>query len=93
MSRINFAHIRERTVNGHYIDFAVFEADASSGTNEGRSRLLAQLTARARASGLKIDASALAYEEYGTINFYGSRNVVDWLADSELPPWTHTLDI
>lgn len=91
MPTIELAHIRERTVNGGHIDFAVFNADAASNTDEGRSRLLAQLTMRARNAGLRVNASALAYEEFGRIKFYGSRNVVDYLAKSGLPHWNRTL--
>ena len=32
--RLNFAHIRERSTTGDYVDFAVFEANATSGRDE-----------------------------------------------------------
>ncbi len=88
--KINLAHIRERSTSGGYIDFAVFDAKSNSGDN---ATLLAQLTARARASGLKIDQSALAYSQHGRIQFYGSKNLVDHLARSGLPRWTHEISV
>ncbi|HVH13170.1 MAG TPA: hypothetical protein VM759_08965, partial [Longimicrobium sp.] len=68
---INFAHLRERSTSGGWINFAVFDARSSSGFASDNARLLAQLTARARASGLQIDQSALAYVQNGRIQFYG----------------------
>lgn len=88
--KINLAHIRERSTSGGYIDFAVFDARSTSGDN---ATLLAQLTAKARVSGLKIDQSALAYSQNGRIKFYGSKNLVDYLARSGLPRWTHEVDL
>jgi L-amino acid N-acyltransferase YncA len=91
MPTIELAHIRERTVNGYYIDFAVFNANAANHTDTGRSRLLSELAMRARNAGLKVDAAALAYEENGEIRFYGSKNVVNWLSESGVPFWNKTL--
>lgn len=88
--KINLAHIRERSTSGGYIDFAVFDARSTSGDN---ATLLTQLTAKARASGLKIDQSVLAYSQNGRIKFYGSKNLVDHLARSGLPRWTHEVDV
>ena len=88
--KINLAHIRERSTSGGYIDFAVFDAKSTSGDNDA---LLAQLTAKARASGLKVDQSALAYTKNGRIQFYGSKNLVDHLSKSGLPQWTHEINV
>lgn len=88
--KIFLAHIRERSTSGRYIDFAVFDAKSNSGDNDA---LLAQLTAKARASGLKIDQSALAYSQNGRIQFYGSKNLVDYLSRSGLPQWTHEINV
>jgi hypothetical protein len=88
--KIHLAHIRAPSTSGGYIDFAVFDAKSTSGSN---ATLLAQLTARARVSGLKIDQSALAYSQNGRIQFYGSRHLVDHLARSGLPRWTHEIDV
>lgn len=89
---INFAHLRERSTSGGWINFAVFEARSSSGSTSDNSRLLAQLTARARASGLQVDQAALAFMQNGRVQFYGSQNLVNYLARSGLPRWTHSLD-
>ena len=90
--RINFAHIRARAANGGFIDFAVFEANASSGMDSDRADVLHNLTMKARFQGLKVDQSALAYSENGRIRFYGSPNLVDHLSRSGLPRWTHSMD-
>lgn len=47
---------------------------------------------RARRVGLKVDQSALVYEENGQIQFYGSRNLVDYLAEAGVPTWTHYME-
>jgi hypothetical protein len=90
--RINFAHIRERSTSGGWIDFAVFDARSSSGTNSGNAEVLAQLTKNARLAGHKIDQSALAYNESGQLKFYGTPNLVEYLSKSGLPNWTHYID-
>jgi hypothetical protein len=90
--RINFAHIRERSTTGGYIDFAVFEANANSGRDEDRADVLADLTMRARALGLKVDMSALVYREHGQNRSYGDRAVVDYLKRG-VPRRTHTIDM
>ena len=90
--RVNVAHIRERAQSGGWIDFAVFDARASSGARDDNARLLAQLTARARGSNLRVDQSALAYSAAGRIEFFGSPPLVDYLSKSGLPGWTHTID-
>ena len=89
--KINLAHLRERSTSGGWINFAVFDAKPISG-DSGNATLLAQLTARARASGLKVDQSALAYSQNGRIRFYGTKTLVDYLSRSGIPGWTHTID-
>lgn len=91
--RINLAHIRERSTSGGWIDFAVFDAHSTSNANSANAEVLAQLTATARRSGLKIDQSALAFSESGRLKFYGSKNLVDYLSHAGLPQWTHSIDI
>lgn len=91
--KINLAHVRERSTSGGWIDFAVFDAKANSATSSDNATLLAQLTARARASGLKVDQSALAYSQSGRIEFYGTKNLVAHLAKAGLPRWTHQIDV
>ena len=90
--RINFAHIREQSTTGGWIDFAVFEARSSAGTDEANAGVLARLTMKARASGKKIDQSALAFEENGRIKFYGDKNLVAYLSRSGVPEWTDWID-
>lgn len=89
--QINFAHLRERATNGGDINFAVFEARAN--TDAARSIVLADLTTRARNSGLRVDQSALAYTENGRIKFFGSKNLVDYLSRGWSPRWTHKLSM
>ncbi|RQS57442.1 hypothetical protein DID96_36550 [Burkholderia sp. Bp8963] len=91
--RINFAHMRERAQNGGWIDFAVFDARSSSGSDSDNAILLSQLTARARAHSLKIDQSALAYSSGRRVMFYGSPSLVEFLSKSGVPRWTHHLDV
>ncbi len=87
--RINMAHVRERASGGGWINFAVFDARSTNGSNDA---LLAQLTYSARNSGLKVDQAALAYRSGGRIQFYGAKHLVDYLARMGLPRWTHTID-
>jgi hypothetical protein len=91
--RVNIAHLRERGRSGGWINFAVFDARSSSGTREENSRLLAQLTARARAANLRIDQSVLAYRSGGRIEFFGSPPLVDYLSNNSIPGWTHTIEV
>jgi len=91
--RVNFAHIRERSTSGGWIDFAVFDAKSTSGSNSDNGGVLAELTRKARVAGCKIDQSALAYTESGKIKFYGSKPLVDHLSRVGLPQWTHWLDV
>lgn len=88
--KINMAHLRERAAAGGWIHFAVFDAKSTTGEND---ELLFQLTAQARGNGLRVDQSALAYSSGGRIRFHGDRNLVNYLAKSWRPVWTHTLDM
>lgn len=87
------AHLRDRSTNGGWIDFVVFEADATSHNNTARSQALARLTAAARANGLRVDKAALAFKENGRVKFYGSPDLVNYLSRRGIPRWTHTLDV
>jgi len=90
--RINYAHLRERSTSGGWIDFAVFEARSANGTDSANAQVLARLTAKARAAGQKIDQSALAFQEHGRIKFYGDRKLVEYLSKMGVPSWTHTIN-
>lgn len=88
--KINVAHLRERSTTGGWIDFAVFDAKSTTGDNVG---LLRQLTMAARAAGLKVDQSALAFQSGGRLQFYGDKNLVNYLSNGWFPQWTHTIDV
>lgn len=91
--KINFAHIREHSTSGGWINFAVFEADSNNGTDSGRADVLHNLTMRARANRLQIDKSALVYTQNGRIMYYGTPDLVDYLSNNGVPRWTHSLDL
>jgi len=91
--QINFSHLRERAVNGGEVNFVVFEANSTSNTDSTRASVLADLTAKARLSGLRVDQSALAFRQNGRLRFYGTRTLVDYLARGWTPHWTHTLNV
>ncbi|HCF61739.1 MAG TPA: hypothetical protein DFS52_27550 [Myxococcales bacterium] len=86
--RIKFAHIHEQG-----IDFVVFDADATSRLESDRGKLLSDLMIRARASGLKVDKAALAFMENGRLTYYGTPDLVRFLANNFLPRWTHHIDV
>lgn len=87
--QINLAHLR---VQG--IDFFVFDANATSGTDSGRGELLAELVAEANRAGLRGSKGALAYTEAGRLRFYGTPDLVRYLAaNPSAIRWTHTLDV
>lgn len=91
--RVNLAHLRERARSGGWINFAVFDARSSSGTDDDNSQLLAQLTARARAASLRVDQAALAFRNGSRVQFFGSPPLVEFLSRSGLPGWTHHIDL
>jgi hypothetical protein len=91
MPRISFAHLRERSTTGGWIDFAVFDAKPNSSSE--RDSVLYQLTMAARQNGLSVHKSALAFRENGRNTFYGDRDLVDYLSKRGIPRWTHHLDI
>lgn len=90
--RINYAHLRERSTSGGWIDFAVFEARSTSGTESANAEILTRLTNKARAAGQKIDQSALAFQEHGRIKFFGDIKLVEYLSKTGVPRWTHTIN-
>lgn len=91
--KFNFAHIRQPSTSGGWIDFAVFDARSTSGSDSANSQVLADLTFKARQGGRKIDQSALAFHEHGRLKFYGTKNLVDYLSKSGLPQWTHSITL
>ena len=86
--QIRVAHLRTQG-----IDFAVFDADATSRLDSDRAELLVRLTAEARANGLKVDKSALAFRQGSQNRFYGTPDLVRFLANNGVPRWTHTITV
>ena len=86
--RIEMAHLQDQR-----IDFAVFAADAANHTDTGRQALLTELVAKARGNRLRVDKAALAYQEAGCTRFFGTPDLVKYLASHGVPRWTHTLDV
>jgi hypothetical protein len=86
--RIQMAHLRDQDIN-----FAVFAADAARPHRQGRQVLLAELVAKARDNRLRVDKAALAYQEAGRTRFFGTPDLVKYLASRGVPSWTHTLDV
>ena len=91
--RIKLAHLRDRSTSGGDVNFAIFDANASNGTDHGRAQLLAALTTKARQSGLRVEIAALVYQEHGELRTYGEPSVVHYVAARGIPRWTHTIDI
>ena len=91
--QINFAHLREPSTSGGWVNFAVFDARATSSSDTANAQALAQLTTKAQMAGHRVDQSALAFNENGRLKFYGSKNLVDFLSRSGLPHWTHTMTV
>lgn len=87
--KIRMAHLQDQGIS-----FVVFEADARVPTQEERTRLLAQLTTRARLNRMRVDKSALAFTERGVTTFFGTPDLVKYLSNNFLfPQWTHTLTV
>jgi hypothetical protein len=86
--RIELAHLQTQGIS-----FAVFAADANNRTNSGRQQLLGQLVARARRNNLRVDKAALIYQEGGLTRFFGTPDLVKYLASRGVPQFTHTLDV
>jgi hypothetical protein len=88
MQQINLAHVHTQG-----IDIAVFGADATTNSDSDRANVLQDLTLTARRKGLKVDKSALAFVRAGEIRFYGTPDLVNYLARSGVPNWTHTITV
>jgi hypothetical protein len=86
--RFPLVHVR---IQG--LDCAIFCADALDGSNDTRSMILAELTARARRR-LSVDKRALVFYRGGTPHFFGDRDLVDYLANNwGSPRWTHEITL
>ncbi len=92
--RISFAHIRGRAASSEVDRLRGIRCRVvTAGGDTANGALLVRLTAAARRLGLKVDQSALAYREGGSVGFYGTRALVDHLSRAGVPNWTHYLEI
>lgn len=69
-------------VNIQNINCIVFDADARERTDSARAELLADLTARARASGLAVAKRALRFASGGRVTYYGDADLVRYLQNN-----------
>ncbi len=87
--QIKAAHLRHQG-----IDFAVFDADARTRMDHDRAQLLTQLVLVARTDlRWKVDKAALAFTEGSRVKFYGTPDLVRFLASTGVPAWTHTVTL
>ena len=84
---IRLAHLRDQG-----IDFAVFDADATSHIASDRAEVLEELISIAKQNGLKVDKAALAYRRGGRTEFFGTPDLVRYLSNRGVPRWTHVLN-
>jgi hypothetical protein len=85
---INIAHLRTQG-----IDFVVADVDATSRLDSDRDAILQRIWMAARRAGLRADKAALAFMEGGRAKFYGTPDLVRFLAGHGVPRWTHTIEI
>lgn len=90
--RIDFAHLRERAQSGGD-QLLCLRGEISVGSCTDNSRVLAQLRAKARANNLRVDQAALAFENAGRLQFFGSPHLVEFLSRRGLPGWTHQTEV
>lgn len=94
MSSIKFAHLKDRSTSGVWINYVVFNARPKAGTRRENQNLLASLTEKAKASGLRVDQSALCFKEHGRIKFFGDQSLVRFLSRTLVSiTWTHDMKI
>ena len=88
--KIDVAHYNVQGIN-----VAVFQADARTDRDTDRAAVLADLTTKARRNGLRVEKAALVYSQHGQLQFYGTNDLVKYLADGGFDTlcWTHTLDV
>ena len=91
--KIKFAHLKERSTNGSYISFVVFDVATRTKSNADNDEVLTQLTSMVRAQGLRVDQSALQYRRGSKLEFYGSRNLVKYLSKHGVSHWTHSMSV
>ncbi len=86
--RIDVAHLQTQGIS-----FAVFAADARTGSGDDRQALLNDLARRARRNGMRVDKAALAFEECGRRTYFGTPDLVTYLSSHGVSRWTHTLEV
>lgn len=91
--RIEFAHLRERSTSGQYVDFAVFYSKADSNTASAKDAWLARLISAANNSGRKVEVGALVYEEHGQVKSWGHQFVLDYLSKKGAPRPNYYIDM
>ena len=91
---VQFAHFRQQTATGQFIDFAIFDAKTESGAESDNLELLNNLTLEAiEVKKLKIDQAVLMFKKNGKILFYGSKDLAQYVSKNGFPKWTHTLQL
>jgi hypothetical protein len=58
-----------------------------------RSQLLGELTFEAQRRGLRVEKAALVYKRGGRVEFWGTPDLVRFLANMGVPRWTHVLTV
>jgi hypothetical protein len=86
--RINVAHLQTQGIS-----FAVFAADARTGSADDRRALLNDLARRARRNGMRVDKAALVLEDCGRRTYFGTPDLVRYLSSHGVSCWTHTLEV
>lgn len=87
--KIRFAH---NTIQNSSV--AVFQANSVTNTDQARAQVLADLTRKARTNNLRVDKAALAYKHNGQLRFYGTPDLLKYLANGGYRTlrWTHELE-
>lgn len=88
MSTIRVAHLRTQGIS-----YAVFDADVRTGLDADRNALLRELTVEAERQGLRVQKAALAFSQGGRVTFFGTPDLVRYLAANGVSHWTHTLTL
>jgi hypothetical protein len=86
--RIQLAHLNIQNIN-----VAIFNAKPTINTDANRSLLLSDLTNKARAAGLKVEKSAIAYSEAQRVVYYGTPDLVKYLQSAGVNHWTHWIEV
>lgn len=91
--KVPVAHFWLPGDRGQKIQCAVFGFSPHDKSNSGLSKALNQLTRAAMQEGLAIHKSALVYEQHNEERYFGTQDLVEYLANNGVPPWTNNLEI